>query len=100
MTHVEIGAGIGRSIFSNLAGNSARDYITRSKFSARIIRRHETLQLAVEQESAFASQRFREKEPRSSGGKQRGGMELHKFHVTQNRAGAVGHSNAVRSSDR
>ena len=79
----------------HLADDGARHNVARRKFSSLMVARHKAFQHNVAQLRALTPQRFRKQEARRSLDKQRGGMKLHKFHVADEGAGAVGHGHAV-----
>ena len=60
---------------------------------------HKSLQTDVAQHAAFSTQRFSEQKARRALNRQRRRMELHEFHVGQDRAGLVRDSHAIASSD-
>ena len=87
----------GAAAFAHFRVNGTRHYIARGELhSLRIIFLHETLAQFVSQNSAFAAHRLGdEKSLHSRRPHHSSGMELHKFHIQQFGACAIGERHSV-----
>ena len=79
----------------HLADDGASDDVARSKFQRFGVPLHETLEMDVPENAAFAAERFGEQKTRCAFDGEGGGMELHKLHIRQHGAGFVSDSHAV-----
>ena len=86
---------VGQIETRHLGPDRARHDVARRQFRARVVRGHEALAARQAQHGAFAAQRLGHQAGRAAIHLQRGGMELHEFHVRHLAARAPGHGHAV-----
>ena len=83
----------------HLAHNRARDDVTSGKLLRFVVTLHETLEIDVAENGSFATERLGEQKSWRAFDGQRGGMELHEFHVRKCGACVIGDGHAVTGRD-
>ena len=82
---------------TNLSKDRARHHVTRRKFRFGMQRRHEALTSAVLEISPLTTHGFGNQQARATGYLKRGRMKLHELNISDLRASAVRHGQAVAS---
>ena len=82
-----------------LAKDRARHDVARRELGEAMPVAHESLAIGVQQLGAFAAHRLGDEREGILGGVERGGVELHEFHVRELHACAVGNGVAVAGRD-
>ena len=81
--------------FVHFADDGACDNIAWSELLSFVVALHETFEIDIAEDAAFASECFAEKEARGALDGQGSGMELDELHIGEDGAGFVGDSHAV-----
>lgn len=99
MTHLEVHAAERRgTALADRVEDGAADDVARRALAARVVARHETLALRIQQVAAGAAQAFlqhRSGHARIRPRQQAGRVELHHLHVAEREAGPQRHGHAV-----